>query len=697
MNDKNEIQKTKYNYKYKNIINDLDCNDIEANKEYLQNNIKSIEKVNSPKILCRKIGLNNEIKKNIKLLNEEISAMKNNDKNNLNIVNLKSNKIKELNIIINQLKVEISELKNYNDEKNNKIILLENDLIIAKKDIIVKNDKINNLNDKYFQLVSERNKNKQIINELNKSINKFEKEKQNEIINLRKVVEELKIINNKINNENIILKKKSEEQNKETKKLESLINILNEQIKNNNNIKDNNNSNNFIENNINNSIENNNDLNSLDSIKILENKVKIKRPSTPSFKVTEPDIENLEENKTNKDILEINCILLKKIKEYEAQLNMNQSVSINNKIIDENEHNANNNDINYYQNKYIYYYGLNIDNKKKIELLLKENEDLNEQLKNSNINNNNLITTFSGIKLNYQYNPNEYFILCDKAYKQFKWYLMKKQSEYNENDTYDNLIWVSSIDVVDIDNYNEYSKDDDSDNNEMLNIIKKLEEKENIISKLSYKVEKLEKELKQKKINRKNIHNSIYNDELFLECKKNFNINKGPNKWKKKYHNKAIKYFKNSVNDESLFNDNKCLIKFKKGISSRENVEEKLKEKENEGVPLEKYNLILEKLNKTEIEFSKLQKENMELRKKKQFYLSQNNNIVNIIPNNDIDKEKSDNDNNCIINFSSDINKLSLMGNNFINNINDDGLGLIKNSQIEENNYKKNFSNLEKK
>ena len=454
-------------------------------------------------------------------------------------------------------------------------------------------------------------------------------------------------------------------------------------------------------------IEYNDDLNSLDSIKILENKVKIKRPSTPSFKAIEPDNENLEENKTNKDILEINCILLKKIKEYEAQLNMNQTDSINNKIIDENEHNTNNNDINYYQNKYLYYYGLNKDNKKKIELLLKENEDLNEQLKNSNINNNNnLITTFSGIKLNYQFNPNEYFILCDKAYKQFKWYLMKKQSEYNENDTYDNLIWVSSIDVVDIDNYNEYSKDDDSDNNEMLNIIKKLEEKENIISILSYKVEKLEKELKQKKMIGINIHNSIYNDELFFECKKNFNINKSPNKWKKKYNNKAIKYFKNSVNDESLFIDNKCLIKFKKGKSSREDVEEKkneskseiilkLKEKENEGVPLEKYKLILEKLNKTEKEFSKLQKENMELRKKNKFYLSQNNNIENIIPNNDIDKEKSDNDNNCIINFSSDINKLSLMGNNFINNINDDGLGLIKNKQIEENNYKKNYKNLE--
>ena len=158
MNDKYEIQKTKYNNKYKNIRNDSDCNDIETNKEYLQNTIKSIEKMNSPKILCRKIVLSNEIIKNIKLLNEEISPKKNNDKKILNIVNQKNNKINELNIIINQLKDEISELKKFNDENNNKILLLENDLIITKKDIIIKNDKINNLNDKYFQLVSERNK-----------------------------------------------------------------------------------------------------------------------------------------------------------------------------------------------------------------------------------------------------------------------------------------------------------------------------------------------------------------------------------------------------------------------------------------------------------------------------------------------------------------------------------------------------------
>ena len=51
---------------------------------------------------------------------------------------------------------------------------------------------------------------------------------------------------------------------------------------------------------------------------------------------------------------------------------------------------------------------------------------------------------------------------------------MKKQSEYSESDIYDNLIWVSWLDV---DKYNEYSNDEEVDNVEMINIIKKLEEK----------------------------------------------------------------------------------------------------------------------------------------------------------------------------------------------------------------------------
>ena len=668
------------------------------------------------KLIEEKDLLNNKLNERIKKLNEEISSMKNNNKINLALINQKSSKINEMNVIINKLKEEINKLKKQNEEQNCKIILLENDLIINKKEMISKNDKINNLNDKYIGLLSERNKINQLINELNKNKDLIEKEKQNEIINFKKIIEELEIKNNTINNENINLIKNSEEQNKEINKLEELINLLNEKIKK-NNINGNTINNNIIEddiinNNINNSSENKNSLNSLDSIKILENNIKVKRPSTPSFKSLEPEKGNLEEEK-NKDIIELNNLLLNKIKEYESLLNINPDNDIINKVIEINDNNNiknNNEDINYYKNKYIYYFGLYKENKQKIELLEKENEDLNEQLKSNNINNNNLVTTFSAIKLNYQYNPNEYFILCDKIYKQFKWYLMKKQSEYNDNDTYDNLIWVSSLDVVDIDNYNEYSKDEEPDNIEMLNIIKKLEEKENIISKLSYKIEKLEKYVEQTKKQDYNANNSLYNSELFVEINKNNNFNNNKqdfHKKKNKSQNKIIKYFKNSINDDNIFNDNKCVITFRKDLSSREDIEEKknkskkilkTEEKKNEGVPLEKYSLILEKLNKTEYQFSKLQKENIELRKNQRFYLNQNNNIVNIIPNSDIDKEKSDNDNNCIINFSSDINKLTLMGNNFINNINDDGLGLLKNNQKEEiDNYKIKNKNLEKK
>ena len=667
------------------------------------NDIKKLQK-----LLDESNILNNKLKENIKNLNEEISSLKNN-----NIININ----------------KINELIKSNDEKYNKIVLLENDLIKTKKEIINKNDKINNLNDKYFELVAEINKNKKEINEQNQNRILFEKKSQNEINVLKNKIEELEFKNKRINVENKNLKEKSERQIEEIKKQETLINELNDKIKlfenNNNNI------NNYLNNNITNENiseskiedkkeeEDNNHLNSLDSVKILENNINIKRPSTPSFKsIGQNDNEdnvNKEEIETNKELKKINDLLLNKIKEYESILNINEVKDIDKKNIEINDlkdglnNNENENDINFFKNKYLNYYRLYQDYKKKLEYLQTENEALNEQLKNNNNNNNNLITTFSAIKLNYQYNPNEYFILCDKKYKELKWYLMKKQSEYSENDTYDNLIWVSALDVVDIDNFNEYSIEEESENVEMMNLIKKLEEKENIISKLSYQNEKLKKDNELYKNNNIN-NNSLYNNELFIESNNNSKININKKKKINKSHNKTIKYFKNAINEDNLFNDNKCVINFKKGLSYRDFEEEKkiknrkiLKTDESDtGVPLAKFNIILEKLNKTEADFAKLQKENMELRKNQRFYLSQNNNIVNIIPNNDNDKEKNDNENNCIINFSSDINKLTLMGNNFINNINDDGLGLLNNNiksnnqnQIED--YKIKIKNLENK
>ena len=186
--------------------------------------------------------------------------------------------------------------------------------------------------------------------------------------------------------------------------------------------------------------------------------------------------------------------------------------------------------IKYFENKYLYYFKLYQECKKMNEILKKEltkKEELIHKLKNDinyNINqkneqnnNNNLMTTFSEIKINYQYNPNEFFILCDKVYGELKWYLMKKQIDYEKEDTYDNLIWVPKIDVVDLDKFNEYSNEDENSNSELLKVIKKLEEKENIISKLTYKVEKLEKDIDNYKNN--SDFSDIY-DEIFVKSKR---------------------------------------------------------------------------------------------------------------------------------------------------------------------------------
>ena len=689
----------------KNIIQNINTKEGDFNKD---NNSKDFNEMKKLEKMLEESNSNNiALKENIKKLNEEILSIKNNNKINLSLINQKNSKLEEMNNNINKLIQEKKELKKNNEEKDKKIVLLENELISSKKDLITKNDKINHLNDKYIELLAERNKNRNI----------FEKEKQNEIIILKNKVEELEIKNNKINNDNYNLISKSEQQIQQIKKLELIIKDLNEKLKFNNKIEKNLDEN---ENKVNlekkkEDDENKNELNSLDSFEIIENKIKNKRPSTPSFKEIESPKDNLEEIEEYKDLKKLNDLLLNKIKEYESLLNINEvKKDIDKAIIEKNDNNIINNiknninnkenDMNYFKNKYIYYFQLYQENKKKIEILQIENETLNQKLNN---NNNNLITTFSSIKLNYQYNPNEYFILCDKTYKQFKWYLMKKQSEYNQNDTYDNLIWVSSLDVVDIDKYNEYSNDEETDNTEMFNLIKKMEEKENLISKLSYKIQKLEKEVEQCKKN--NINNSLYNNELFTENYCNSNESQKTKKNKSKA--KIIKNIKNTINydnDVNIINDNACVISFKKDLYNKEKnafIKKIIKtEKDEIGVPLEKFNVILEKLNQAEAQFARLQKENIELRKNQRFYLSQNNNIVNIIPNND-DKEKIDNENNnCIINFSSDINKLTLMGNNFINNINDDGLGLLNNKNVKNNNpkeenenYKIKYKNLEKK
>ena len=188
------------------------------------------------------------------------------------------------------------------------------------------------------------------------------------------------------------------------------------------------------------------------------------------------------------------------------------------------------------------------------------------------------------MKINKLYSSNEFIILSDVSYNQFKWYLMKKKTsdeddEISDIESYENLVWVPTLNIIDLEkfDYNELAN-----SSEIIKLIKISEEKEKMISKLSYKVEKLEKDLEQ--------YNSI-------------NINKN-----KKF-------------DESL-------------------------------IPIEKYNNLLEQLNKTEKNFEKIQKENGELIKYKKLYIKikEDNNPININEENS-DEEKKNEDTNDEIDY----------------------------------------------
>jgi hypothetical protein len=230
---------------------------------------------------------------------------------------------------------------------------------------------------------------------------------------------------------------------------------------------------------------------------------------------------------------------------------------------------------------------------------------------------------------------------------------MKKKpnpGEDEEIDSYNNLIWVPKIDVIDLERFNKYMNENDKNNNdEVLNFVKKLEEKENMISILSYKLEKLEKE-----IERSNTYN-------------NYDINI-------KDKNNKYNIFKSSISEENIFTNDKSSIYRK--YSSKD----KKSSLDEQMIPIEKYSKLLEKLNQTETRFMKLQKENSELKQYKAMYNNQNNVI-------EIKKDET-----------SDCGKLTFMANNFSKSEN--GLGLVNNNfninsinQNEEVKYYKNKYN----
>ena len=568
----------------KSKINNDNNNEINKYKSLLEENNNKITEITS-----KKDNLINSKDKEINELKTNIEKLN----NELKIVN---DKLNELSDTSKSKDNSITELQKNIENKNNDLSnvykdkkILEDELVNTKKTLIEQNDKYDSLNDKYNQKINE-------ISELN-----------NKIIILEN---EIKVKTDKIS------------------KLESSINDLNTKILN-------------YENNIN--------------INTEEEKLEYKAISTPSFSSPEKFEEDEKEINTN-ELKKLNEIYLKRISEYENYIKGNGNLSSSclsdsgggdecsngrvNSDLHQNKKNLAN--IKDYESKIKFLTDTNIKYKKIINDYKKKIKTLELAKGNGSNNINNDIS--NGIN----YSPDEYEILCDKNYKNLKWFLLKKKNIDNSElfEKYENLTWVPQ-NFINTEKFNKFIGEAERENQEIMGIIKKLETKENIINNLTYKIEQLEKKISLNNNNSNEINSIIKN--------------------------------KNKSTDEI-------------------------------GVPIKKYNNILELLNKSEMKYNLLQKENLELRKIKSDSIKipySNNNNSNYMykdspifevkknyknsKNFSINKNKSEEENSLNNNFVfSDINKVTFMESNYLNRISNDGLSVLNNSQYKNKSIENN-------
>ena len=499
------------NYNIRNSANNLSMKHKSSFVEKSINlNKTSIESIKNMKILTEKINdLNNKIKEkdeHIKYIKKYINNPINNKDKENKISELSKNYL-ELNKENSNLKNELIRLKDI-DKENQK---LKNDIKVAnglfKKEIKQKEEIIIKLN-KSIKINEEGNKN---INNENLSLKEKNDEFKNSLIEKNKIIQEMnsQIANykNQINDMNIKLKNNNDESRlvMEITSLKKINANLNKQL---NEIKKKSNTNSDI--NINLNQEKDSDINI-----IKENYQKISEEN----KIIKKEKESLlkENNKKEEEIHKLKEIideLNKKISSYSLS-NSEPSSSSNSfgiEVINYDSKNINNFNIEDFRkqndklielkeafNKY--------KNDKKIEISIYKNEfgDLkkeNEELK-VKLNENN-------IKI---YSSEEYNILCDKNYKNLQWFLLiPKTNEFSN--TYENLIWVPRKKILNIEKFNDFESENDTRNKLLLDNYSKLEQKEEIISKLKYKIDCYEKIINNNSKDQQNNNIDINNIEI---------------------------------------------------------------------------------------------------------------------------------------------------------------------------------------
>ena len=469
----NKIELINENEKKKEEIISLK-QQIETLKEKIENKNKDIKDINSD--LENKISeLNKEInkyKENIDKKDLEIKNMKEENEDNVLKIEELAKKINDDEINIKGLNLENRELKENFKEKEKEINKLNNDIKNLNEEIIGLKDEIQNL-----KQINQKKENKIKIfdEEKNNLVNNFsEKEKEfNEnklkIIDLEQNLEKINGEKNELNIENEKYKKKFQELNNEINKLnlflkegEDNLKLLEEKYNSLKNEKLNSN-----KNDIENLIEKNN--------LIIKEKINLEN----EIKKMNLDHKNvLDEMLLSKGELELKYS--ETLKENEKLQEKIKQLSI---LQDNLEEQLNALNIKYKENKMI---------------LGEKEKELNDLKEASQAI---IMKQKTQIEKEVTIDKEKCKIIKDQKYKNLKWYLIYETNQ-DEND-YGNYRWVTGLIIKDdqLDKYNEYESDSQKikDLQEyIMNLQKKLEAKEESISKLDYKNKKLVKEIHNK-------------------------------------------------------------------------------------------------------------------------------------------------------------------------------------------------------
>ena len=611
---KNKYQNENNNFDFPIKINNQKINELINNKKNLEINIANnnlkINNINNK----NKININNKrgIKDNIinklniikdnntiRLLNKKIEDLNisiellKKDKNELNEdLTSKNNKIKELNENINNIKSlkekEINDLKLILNQKKNISFIIDetnkiNFMIKANENKI--NKKSFEFKDKFIQLQNDKN---ELIKELEKEKKKSGKIDTNEIIKLHNKISEydkkISSIKNNYNN-NIENEKFLEDEENE---LDDINLNINNDINIHNNfdiIKETSKEENFESESNNNITElNNNEL--IKQNKILKQKInqlKNKLKSNNDF-----DYEKLINNFT-KDIKEKDNkieYLNNQIQKLKKQINDKNTLNV-----DENDSNKiNNNNINEFESKLNFLKEKNNffeNNLNSFDDIIKYNEEDIEKLKkninsyDNNINNHN-INELQITKNNFfiivnhkkenKYSPENYEILCDKYYNEYHWFLLiNKQDKNSKIIDVHKIFLAEKKDLINFENFNDYKNEAEEQNKNIIKYVSQLEEKEIIISKLTFKLSQYEKQ------------NSL--EDLNLNTSKKMSVYHTLNKFelsnpKEKYNNLVSKIKELEIELNRLKEENDIL-------KSKENKELKNIDKDKEYKDLE--------------------------------------------------------------------------------------------------------------